>query len=59
MNKYKVTFSYHKEEGAEYESIYAETPQQAEEIATQMLKDRRRDFEEMKDLRACVIAATK
>ena len=59
MQKYKVVMAWLKDDGAEFDPIYAEDSKQAEAIALAMLKDNRRDFEEMKELRACAMNTTK
>lgn len=59
MQKYKVVMAWLKDDGTEFDPVYAENQQQAEQIALAMLKDKRRDFEDMKELRACAMSTTK
>ena len=59
MKKHKVIAVWHEESSTEFDPIYAETPQQAEAIALQMLMDRRRDFDKMKGLRFQALNTTR
>lgn len=55
MEKYKVVIAFQREDGHEYPRIYAESRQQAEQIALQMFEEDRRDFHELLNVRACAM----
>jgi hypothetical protein len=59
VQKFKVVIAFHKEEGVDYDPIWADSREQAEEIALDMFRDSRRDFEELRDVRACGMNPTK
>jgi hypothetical protein len=54
-----VVIAYLKEEGVDYDPIWADSKEQAEEIAQEMFKAARRDFGELKEVRYCAMNATK
>lgn len=59
VNKYKVVISFHEEGGTEYDPVYADDEEQAQEIALAMFKDRRREHDKLKNLRACALKSAK
>jgi hypothetical protein len=59
VKKFKVVVSYTTEGGATFEPIWADSREQAEEIAVAMFKDSRRDADALRNIRACAVNPTK
>lgn len=58
INKYHVQLLWKTQDGLAMAPIYAESPQQAAEIAMARHKDRRKDYDAMLELKANVTLCT-